>query len=232
MPSPAAPSGSSRRLSRRTLLAGASAAITAPALAAEPCPDELERKLSMHQYRLQFQSWTGLVARAGDRDNAHFVTHCVRNDSASMVFIDWKGPGLAGYVDESAPLFGTRTYNHNDFTRIPTVLWYGSRPTDRDTDIASPQTVTTGFHTPHASTGAFNLPSEVRWSASRHQYVATHRADTRRGGGIFLHVQRSRHTAGCVAGPLSDIRWTVRWLDPAKGPRIVMGPTAWVRRTY
>ncbi len=39
------------------------------------------------------------------------------------------------------------------------------------------------------------------------------------GGGIFLHVQRSRYTAGCVAGPLSDIRWTVRRLDPACTPR-------------
>ena len=89
-----------------------------------------------------------------------------------------------------------------------------------------------GYEYAHAVVLGFNLPSEVRWSASRHQYVATHWADTRRGGGIFLHVQRSRHTAGCVAGPLSDIRWTVRWLDPAKSPRIVMGPTAWVRRTY
>jgi hypothetical protein len=35
-----------------------------------------------------------------------------------------------------------------------------------------------------------------------------------------------------VAGPLSDIRWTVRWLDPAMSPRIVMGPTAWVKRTF
>ncbi len=39
------------------------------------------------------------------------------------------------------------------------------------------------------------------------------------GGGIFLHVQRSRYTAGCVAGPLSDIRWTVRWLDPGLRPQ-------------
>jgi L,D-peptidoglycan transpeptidase YkuD (ErfK/YbiS/YcfS/YnhG family) len=89
-----------------------------------------------------------------------------------------------------------------------------------------------GYEYAHAVVLGFNLPSGVHWSASRHQYVATHRADTRRGGGIFLHVQRSRHTAGCVAGRLDDIRWTVRWLDPAKSPRIVMGPTAWVKRRY
>jgi len=88
-----------------------------------------------------------------------------------------------------------------------------------------------GYEYAHAVVLGFNLPSGVHWSASRHQYVASHRADTRRGGGIFLHVQRSRYTAGCVAGPLRDIRWTVRWLDPAMSPRIVMGPTAWVKRT-
>ena len=77
----------------------------------------------------------------------------------------------------------------------------------------------------------FNLPGGVQWSAERRQYVASRPADTRRGGGIFLHVQRSRHTAGCVAAPLRDVRWVVRHLDPALSPRIVMGPTGWVKRT-
>jgi L,D-peptidoglycan transpeptidase YkuD (ErfK/YbiS/YcfS/YnhG family) len=76
----------------------------------------------------------------------------------------------------------------------------------------------------------FNLPHGVHWSKARRQYVATHRADTRRGGGIFLHVQHSTNTAGCVAGPLSDIRWLTRWLAPGQQPRIVMGPAAWVRQ--
>jgi L,D-peptidoglycan transpeptidase YkuD (ErfK/YbiS/YcfS/YnhG family) len=74
----------------------------------------------------------------------------------------------------------------------------------------------------------FNLPRGVHWSSRRHQYVAREPADTRRGGGIFLHVQRSRHTAGCVAGPLRDVRWLVRWLDPRLHPRIVMGPRRWL----
>jgi len=89
-----------------------------------------------------------------------------------------------------------------------------------------------GYEYAHAVVLGFNLPRGVHWSASRRQYVATDRADTRRGGGIFLHVQRSRHTAGCVAGPLTDIRWTVRWLDPEMSPRIVMGPRAWVERRF
>jgi L,D-peptidoglycan transpeptidase YkuD (ErfK/YbiS/YcfS/YnhG family) len=78
----------------------------------------------------------------------------------------------------------------------------------------------------------FNLPHGVHWSAKRKQYVARTRADTRRGGGIFLHVQKTRYTAGCVAGPIKDVRWLVRWLDPSLKPRIVMGPTAWVKRRF
>jgi L,D-peptidoglycan transpeptidase YkuD (ErfK/YbiS/YcfS/YnhG family) len=88
-----------------------------------------------------------------------------------------------------------------------------------------------GYEYAHAVVLGYNLPTGVHWSASRRQYVATHPARTGKGGGIFLHVQRSRYTAGCVAGPLSDIRWVVRWLDPAQSPRIVMGPRDWVRRT-
>ena len=87
-----------------------------------------------------------------------------------------------------------------------------------------------GYEYAYAVVLGFNLPSGVRWSRERRQYVAREPADTRRGGGIFLHVQRSRHTAGCVAGPIDDIRWVVRWLDPALQPRIVMGPTGWVKR--
>jgi L,D-peptidoglycan transpeptidase YkuD (ErfK/YbiS/YcfS/YnhG family) len=78
----------------------------------------------------------------------------------------------------------------------------------------------------------FNLPSGVHWSRRRHQYVARRPADTTRGGGIFLHVQRPEFTAGCVAGRIDEIRWVVRWLAPAARPRIVMGPYRWVTRRF
>lgn len=78
----------------------------------------------------------------------------------------------------------------------------------------------------------YNLPRGVSWSPTRRQWVARKPADTRRGGGIFLHVKQQRFTAGCVSGPLRDIRWIVRWLDPARNPRIVMGPRAWVARKF
>jgi L,D-peptidoglycan transpeptidase YkuD (ErfK/YbiS/YcfS/YnhG family) len=78
----------------------------------------------------------------------------------------------------------------------------------------------------------FNLPGGVHWSRTRHQWLARQPADTGRGGGIFLHVQKSRYTAGCVAGPLDDIRWVVRWLDPALHPRIAMGPEGWLKQRF
>lgn len=70
----------------------------------------------------------------------------------------------------------------------------------------------------------FNLPSGVHYSATREQRVASDRADTSRGGGIFLHVADDGLTAGCVAMPRSDVRWLIRWLNPQRHPRVAMGP--------
>lgn len=43
------------------------------------------------------------------------------------------------------------------------------------------------------------------------------------GSAIFLHVTRGGSTAGCVAVDKEDLVELMRWLDPAKRPRIVMG---------
>ena len=50
-------------------------------------------------------------------------------------------------------------------------------------------------------------------------------ADTKAGGGIFLHVSNGTRTAGCIAIRESKMRALLKWLDPAKHPRIVIGPT-------
>ena len=47
-------------------------------------------------------------------------------------------------------------------------------------------------------------------------------ANTRRGGGIFLHVTNGKVTAGCIAIPRDDMATLLRWLDPAKDPVIVI----------
>lgn len=74
----------------------------------------------------------------------------------------------------------------------------------------------------------FNLPSGVHYSARRGQWVARDQADTARGGGIFLHVREQDTTAGCVSVGLRALRELVRWINPQRNPRIVMGPRSYV----
>jgi L,D-peptidoglycan transpeptidase YkuD (ErfK/YbiS/YcfS/YnhG family) len=74
----------------------------------------------------------------------------------------------------------------------------------------------------------FNLPSGLYRSGG--QRLARHPADTRKGGGIFLHVNGPGGTAGCVSLPAADMVAVLRWLDPAKNPRIVMGPQSVIGR--
>lgn len=46
------------------------------------------------------------------------------------------------------------------------------------------------------------------------------------GSAIFLHVSSGGTTAGCVSLPTSQLLPVLRWLDPDRAPRIVMGTTA------
>jgi L,D-peptidoglycan transpeptidase YkuD (ErfK/YbiS/YcfS/YnhG family) len=75
----------------------------------------------------------------------------------------------------------------------------------------------------------FNLPDAVR-RAPDGQRVADQPADTRRGDGIFLHVSGPGATSGCVSVPRTVMRRVLRWLDPAAGPVLVMGPRSALSR--
>jgi L,D-peptidoglycan transpeptidase YkuD (ErfK/YbiS/YcfS/YnhG family) len=55
-------------------------------------------------------------------------------------------------------------------------------------------------------------------------------ADTRAGGGIFLHVSNGKATAGCIAIPEETMRDVLRWLDPDRKPVIVVGPESAITR--
>lgn len=81
----------------------------------------------------------------------------------------------------------------------------------------------------YAAVVGYNLPTGVHYSARRHQRVARRPSDTDRGGGIFLHVADGGPTAGCVSMRVRHIRFLVRWLDPARHPRVVMGPVRYVK---
>jgi L,D-peptidoglycan transpeptidase YkuD (ErfK/YbiS/YcfS/YnhG family) len=49
------------------------------------------------------------------------------------------------------------------------------------------------------------------------------------GSGIFLHVQGSGATAGCVSIPLSRITSLSAWFDKAKNPIIIIGEDDWLK---
>jgi L,D-peptidoglycan transpeptidase YkuD (ErfK/YbiS/YcfS/YnhG family) len=51
-----------------------------------------------------------------------------------------------------------------------------------------------------------------------------------KGSAIFLHVSTGGGTAGCVSIAQANLLEVLRWLDPAKHPVIVMGPTSVVRQ--
>jgi L,D-peptidoglycan transpeptidase YkuD (ErfK/YbiS/YcfS/YnhG family) len=51
-----------------------------------------------------------------------------------------------------------------------------------------------------------------------------------RGSGIFLHAKTGNSTNGCVSLDLPRLIRVLRWLDPAKSPRIAIGTKASLRR--
>jgi L,D-peptidoglycan transpeptidase YkuD (ErfK/YbiS/YcfS/YnhG family) len=55
-------------------------------------------------------------------------------------------------------------------------------------------------------------------------------ANTRAGGGIFLHVTNGKVTAGCVAVPAQTMALLLRWLRPSRHPVIVIGTDASIDR--
>ncbi len=82
----------------------------------------------------------------------------------------------------------------------------------------------------YAAVLGFNRPRTWGWSSVERQYVTRTPSDTRRGGAIFLHVRGSGATAGCVAVSEPAMRALLRWLDPGRHPRIVMGPVGVIGR--
>jgi L,D-peptidoglycan transpeptidase YkuD (ErfK/YbiS/YcfS/YnhG family) len=74
----------------------------------------------------------------------------------------------------------------------------------------------------------FNRPaaSSLVYDTVRYQWYTTKPVNTTRGSAIFLHVNGAGSTAGCVSLRRTDLISVLKWLDPAKKPRIVMAPEA------
>jgi L,D-peptidoglycan transpeptidase YkuD (ErfK/YbiS/YcfS/YnhG family) len=75
---------------------------------------------------------------------------------------------------------------------------------------------------------SYNLPANVHWDPAASEHRTPTPADVTKGGGIFLHVNGSGATAGCVSLVESSMLKVLRWLDPAKQPRMIMGPSSTV----
>ena len=68
----------------------------------------------------------------------------------------------------------------------------------------------------------YNLPTGPITTDARGIRRSTTPPNTARGGGIFLHVDNGKKTAGCIAVKESVMRDLMRWLDPTKDPVIVI----------
>jgi len=68
---------------------------------------------------------------------------------------------------------------------------------------------------------------EPMYQPLAYQYGAVIAYNTARtpglGSAIFLHATVGAATAGCVSLPVNQLVEVLKWLDPAKSPRIVMG---------
>lgn len=69
----------------------------------------------------------------------------------------------------------------------------------------------------------YNLPEGPVTTGANGVRRTSDPANTRAGGGIFLHVTNGKVTAGCVAIPEATMRSILQWLDPDRKPVIVIG---------
>lgn len=76
----------------------------------------------------------------------------------------------------------------------------------------------------------YNLPDGEIHTGPDGVRRTTEPADTKAGGGIFLHVSKGESTAGCVAIPEADMRRVMQWLDPDRKPVIVIGTESTIGR--
>jgi len=67
-------------------------------------------------------------------------------------------------------------------------------------------------------------PKTVAWNATLGQHMTTRPVNVKLGSAIFLHVNGSGSTAGCVSVSRTNMINVLKWLDPARKPRIVMAP--------
>ena len=81
-----------------------------------------------------------------------------------------------------------------------------------------------GYQYDYVAIMDFNLPAGPIRTKPNGVRVTDQPGDLRRGGGIFLHVDNGKKTAGCIAIDRAVMKEVMDWLDPTKNPVIVVEP--------
>ena len=92
-------------------------------------------------------------------------------------------------------------------------------------DVRSPHYNTMRVCSPGASCGFRQSRSEQLGAVDAYRYalVLDYNRDPvapGRGSAFFLHVTEGKPTQGCISMSASDLKWLLRWLDPADEPVI------------
>jgi len=69
----------------------------------------------------------------------------------------------------------------------------------------------------------FNKPAGAVYATPRGVNRTSSPADTKRGGGIFLHVSKGIPTVGCISMAKNVMRSLLNWLDPKSKPIVIIG---------
>jgi len=83
------------------------------------------------------------------------------------------------------------------------------------------------------SRAGFNSSEQLAAMGSQYDYAAVINFNrpnpvVGRGAGIFLHAFGRGLTAGCVSVAHERMQSILRWLDPTRHPRIIIGPAKWL----
>jgi L,D-peptidoglycan transpeptidase YkuD (ErfK/YbiS/YcfS/YnhG family) len=152
--------------------------------------------------------WTARIGAAGFSDHHH------EGDNTTPTGAYGIGPVMYG----NAPDPGV----HYAYHQLVCGDWW-------DEDPASPD-YNTFEHVPCGQTPPFGGGSEPLWQETN-AYPSfafieynTDPVVSGAGSAIFLHADVGSGTAGCVTLPLAELDDVLRWLNPADGPLVVMGP--------
>lgn len=79
-----------------------------------------------------------------------------------------------------------------------------------------------GYQYDYVAVLDYNLPRGSISTGANGVRRTSNPPDTRRGGGIFLHVDNGNKTAGCIAVKKRQMREIMQWLDPKRDPVMVI----------